>query len=129
MAVPWLKHELPTRWWSPRSRLHLPDSRDLAAGARSSVSSLSLVLERTLTSDVWCAFAVGILFLLFLRRNRFAAHAIYRRCGGVMRSCIGALGSMLLATWHVTWHGKSYVVHPPLAALITLPQLLYGDGD
>ena len=66
MAVPWLKHELPNALVVTALALALAGiAVDLAAGARSSVSSRSLVLERALTSDGWCAFAVGILFLAF----------------------------------------------------------------
>ena len=66
MVVPWLKHELPNALVVTALALALAGiAVDLAAGARSSVSSRSLVLERALTSDGWCAFAVGILFLAF----------------------------------------------------------------
>ena len=123
MVVPWLKHELPNALVVTALALALAGiAVDLAAGARSSVSSRSLVLERALTSDGWCAFAVGILFLAFYAAT-ISPPTPYTE---PVRQ---AYAFLHWRTWvdapsymeHVTWHGKSYLLHPPLAALITLP--------
>jgi len=123
MVVSWLKHEPPNALVVTALALALGAiAADLAASARSSVSSRSLVLERALTSDGWCAFAVGILFLAFYA-------ATTSQPTPYTEPVRQAYAFLHWRTWvdapsymeHVTWHGKSYLVHPPLAALITLP--------
>jgi hypothetical protein len=123
MAVPWLKHELPNALVVTALALALAGiAVDLAAGARSSVSSRSLVLERALTSDGWCAIAVGILFLAFYAATispptQYNEHA--RLAWALLHG----------HTWvdvpsymeHVVVGGRSYILHPPLSAILMLP--------
>ncbi len=95
---------------------------DLATGRRSAASARWDFLEDALASDRWCAFAVGILFLAFYAATISPptpyiepVQQAYAFLHG--RTWVDAPGYME----HVVWHGKSYLLHPPLAALITLP--------
>ena len=80
------------------------------------------MLERALTSDGWCAFAVGILFLAFYAATispptQYNEHA--RLAWALLHG----------HTWvdvpsymeHVVVGGRSYILHPPLSAILMLP--------
>ena len=77
MAVPWLKHELPNALVVTALALALAGiAVDLAAGARSSVSSRSLVLERALDLRRMVRLRGRNSVPGLLRRDHLAAHAI-----------------------------------------------------
>jgi len=124
--VPWLKHELPNALVVAALMLALAGiAADLASGTRRAAPARWDSLERALASDGWCAFAVGVLFLAFYAATTSPptpytepVRQAYAFLHG--RTWVDAPGYME----HVVWHGKSYLLHPPLAALITLPAVV-----
>jgi hypothetical protein len=95
---------------------------DFATSSLQDASARWELLEDAIASDGWCAFAVGILFLAFYAATispptpyNEPARQAYAFLHG--RTWVDAPSYME----HVVWHGKSYLLHPPLAALITLP--------
>jgi hypothetical protein len=95
---------------------------DLALGRRHAASARWDLPEDALASDGWCAFAVGVLFLAFYAATISPptpyiepVQQAYAFLHG--RTWVDAPSYME----HIVWHGKSYLLHPPLAALITLP--------
>ena len=91
-------------------------------GRRASPRRDRALLERALASDGWSAFAVGVLFLAFYAATispptpyAEPVQQAYAFLHG--RTWVDAPGYME----HIVWHGKSYLLHPPLAALMTLP--------
>jgi hypothetical protein len=123
LIVPWLRHELPNALVIAALVLALAGiAADLAAGKARVASAQSRLLERALASDGWSAFAVGVLFLAFYAATispptpyTEPVQQAYAFLHG--RTWVDAPSYME----HIVWHGKSYLLHPPLAALITLP--------
>ncbi len=121
--VPWFKHELPDALVVAAFALALVGIvADLAIGTRRAAPARSRLVERVLASDGWCAFAVGTLFLAFYAATASPptpytepVRQAYAFLHG--RTWVDAPSYME----HVVWHGKSYLLHPPLAALISLP--------
>jgi len=123
LIVPWLKHELPNALVVAALATALVGIvADLAIGPRSAASARWGFLEDALASDGWCAFAVGILFAAFYAATMSPqtpytepVQQAYAFLHG--RTWVNAPSYME----HIVWHGKSYLLHPPLAALLTLP--------
>jgi len=123
VIAPWLKHELPDALVVAALVLALAGlAADLVAGSPRVASARARVLERALASDGWAAFAVGVLFLAFYAATispptpyAEPVQQAYAFLHG--RTWVDAPGYME----HIVWHGKSYLLHPPLAALMTLP--------
>jgi hypothetical protein len=123
LIVPWFKHELPNALVVAALVLALAGIvADLAAGTQRFAAARSRLLDGALASDGWCAFAVGVLFLAFYAATispptpyTEPVQQAYAFLHG--RTWVDAPSYME----HIVWHGKSYLLHPPLAALITLP--------
>ena len=123
LTVPWLKHELPNALVVAALVLALAGAAaDLAAGKQRVASARSLLIERALAWEGWSAFAVGVLFLAFYGTTispptpyTEPVQQAYAFLHG--RTWVDAPDYME----HIVWHGRSYLLHPPLAALITLP--------
>ncbi len=123
LIVPWFKHELPNALIVAALVLALAGiAADLAAGTQRVAAARSRLREDALASDGWCAFAVGVLFLAFYAATispptpyTEPVQQAYAFLHG--RTWVDAPAYME----HIVWHGKSYLLHPPLAALITLP--------
>jgi hypothetical protein len=123
LLVPWLKHELPNALIGVALVLALVGiAADFATKTTRAASARSSLLERVLASDGWSAFAAGVMFLAFYaatisRPTPYTepVQQAYAFLHG--RSWVDAPDYME----HIVWHGKSYLLHPPLAALITLP--------
>ena len=95
---------------------------DLAIGTDRGTSGRWHFIKSTLASDGGSAFAVGVLFLAFYGATISPptpyiepVQQAYAFLHG--RAWVDAPSYME----HVVWHGRSYLLHPPLAALITLP--------
>jgi hypothetical protein len=123
LAVPWFTHELPNSLVVAALALAMVGIvADLTIGPGRAASERWPWLERALVSDRWCAFAVGILFLAFYAATA-SAPTPYNE---PIRQAYAFLHGH---TWvdppsymeHVVWNRHSYLLHPPLAALITLP--------
>lgn len=123
LIVPWFKHVLPNALVVTALALALAGIvAGFATGSRREASTRSRLLERALVSDGWSAFSVGVLFLAFYATTispptpyTEPVQQAYAFLHG--RTWVDAPGYME----HIVWHGKSYLLHPPLAALITLP--------
>lgn len=123
LIVPWFKHELPNALIVGALVLALAGTAaDLAADTQRVAAARSRLLEDALASDGWSAFAVGVLFLAFYAATispptpyTEPVQQAYAFLHG--RTWVDAPDYME----HIVWHGKSYLLHPPLAALITLP--------
>ena len=123
LIVPWFKHELPNALIVGALVLALAGiAADLAADTQRVAAARSRLLEDALASDGWSAFAVGVLFLAFYAATispptpyTEPVQQAYAFLHG--RTWVDAPAYME----HIVWHGKSYLLHPPLAALITLP--------
>jgi hypothetical protein len=95
---------------------------DLSISAIGTNVSRIHLFEAVLETDGWCAFAVAVMFLAFYGATISPATPYNEP----VRQ---AYAFLHLHTWvdapgymeHVIWHGKSYLLHPPLAPLITLP--------
>ena len=129
LIVPWLRHELPHALVVAALALALAGvAADLAAGTPRAISARSRLLERALASERWSAFAVGVLFLAFYAATispptpyTEPVQQAYAFLHG--RTWVDAPDYME----HIVWHGRSYLLHPPLAALITLPAVAIWD--
>ena len=123
LIVPWFKHELPNALIVGAFVLALAGiAADLAADTQRVAAARSRLLEDALASDGWSAFAVGVMFLAFYAATispptpyTEPVQQAYAFLHG--RTWVDAPDYME----HIVWHGKSYLLHPPLAALITLP--------
>jgi hypothetical protein len=123
LVIPWLKHDLPNALVLVAFVLALAGiTAGLAAGMQGVAAARSRLLQRALASDRWSAFAVGVLFLAFYAATispptpyTEPVQQAYAFLHG--RTWVDAPGYME----HIVWHGRSYLLHPPLAALITLP--------
>ncbi len=123
LVIPWLKHDLPNALVLVAFVLALAGIvADLAAGMQGVAAARSRLLKRALASDRWSVFAVGVLFLAFYAATiapptpyTEPVQQAYAFLHG--RTWVDAPGYME----HIVWHGRSYLLHPPLAALITLP--------
>ncbi|HVB79844.1 MAG TPA: hypothetical protein VNE82_07835 [Candidatus Binataceae bacterium] len=123
LIAPWFKHELPDALVVAAFALALAGIvADRAIGPRRAAAGRWDLLEDALASDGWCALAVGVLFLAFYAATispptpyTEPVRQAYAFLHG--RTWVDAPSYME----HVVWHGRSYLLHPPLAALITLP--------
>lgn len=123
LIVPWLRHQLPNALVASALALALGGIvADLALGARRAAPSRWRPLQCSLAGDGWCAFAVAVLFLAFYGATispptPYTEPVVQAYAFLHGRTWVDAPGYME----HVVWHGKSYLLHPPLPALITLP--------
>ncbi len=123
LIVPWLTHALPNALIIAAFILGLAGiSADLMVAPRRTASRRWPWLERMLARGGWCAGAVGILFLAFYAATTspptpYNEHV--RLAWALLhgRTWVDAPSYME----HVVVGGRSYILHPPLAALITLP--------
>ena len=131
LAVPWLKHELPNSLVVAALVLALIGiGADLAIGPERAASERWPWLERALVSDRWCAFAVGILFLAFYAATTstptpYNEHV--RLAWALLhgRTWVDAPSYME----HVVVGGRSYILHPPLSAILMLPAVaIWGEA-
>jgi hypothetical protein len=131
LIVPWLKHELPNALVVAALVLALAGiAADLAAGTPRAASARSRLFERALASDGWSAFAVGVLFLAFYaatispptpyNEHEQLAWALLHG-----RTWVDAPSYME----HVVVGGRSYILHPPLSAILMLPAVaIWGEA-
>ena len=118
LTVPWLRHELPNALVVAALVVALAGAAaDLAAGKPRVASARSRLLERALVSEGWSAFAVGVLFLAFYAATispptpyTEPVQQAYAFLHG--RTWVDAPGYME----HIVWHGKSYLLHPPVGS-------------
>ena len=127
----WFTHELPKALVVAALALALAGTvADLAIGPRRAISARWRPLERALASDGWCAFAVGILFLGFYAATTspptpYNEHV--RLAWALLHghTWVEAPGYME----HVVVGGRSYILHPPLAAILALPAVaIWGEA-
>jgi hypothetical protein len=103
---------------------------DLTIRTRRAASARWPFLARPLASDGWCAFAVGVLFLAFYAAT-ISPPTPYNE---PVRLAWALLHGH---TWvdapsymeHVVVAGRSYILHPPLAAVLMLPAVaIWGEA-
>lgn len=129
--VPWLKHEFPNALVVAALAVALAGiGADLAIGARPAASARWSFAERALASDRWCAFAVGILCLAFYAATTSPPTSFNE----LVRLAFALLHGH---TWvdapsymeHVVVGGRSYILHPPLSAVLMLPAVaIWGEA-
>ena len=131
LIVPWFKHELPNALVVAALATALVGIvADLAIGPRSGASARWGFLEDALASDGWCAFAVGILFAAFYAAT-ISPPTPYNEHVRLAWALLHG------HTWvdapsymeHVVVGGRSYILHPPLSAILMLPAVvIWGEA-
>jgi hypothetical protein len=131
LVAPWFTHELPNALVVAALALALAGIvAELAVVLRRAISARGHLIERAVASDGWCAFAVGILFLAFYAATTAPPTPYNEHV---------RLASALLHghTWtdapsymeHVVVGGRSYILHPPLSAILALPAVaIWGEA-
>jgi hypothetical protein len=129
--VSWLKHELPDSLVVSALALALVGiATDLAIGTPRSDSARWSLIERALASDGWSAFAIGVLFLAFYAATT-SPPTPYNELARLARALLHG------HTWvdapsfmeHVVVNGRSYILHPPLPAVLMLPAVaIWGEA-
>jgi len=103
---------------------------DLAIGPRRAAAARWNFLEDALASEGWCAFAVGILFLAFYAATispptPYNEHV--RLAWALLHGHIWVDAPSYME--HVVVGGRSYILHPPLSAILTLPAVvIWGEA-
>ena len=123
LLVPWFRHRMPNGLVFAALVLALGAlAADLAGQGRPNECARSPALDRLLASDGWCALGAGIMFLAFYAAtispptpyNEHVRLAVALLHGHMW---VDAPGYME----HVVAGGRSYLLHPPLSAILMLP--------
>ncbi len=95
---------------------------EFAAGGLDATAGRGSGFGDFLAGEGWCAFAVAVVFLAFYGATISPptpyiepVEQAYALLHG--RTWVDAPSYME----HIVWHGRSYLLHPPLAALVALP--------
>lgn len=123
LIVPWFEHKLPNALIIVAFFLALAGTiTELAIIPSRAPSERSSWLEQTLASDGWCALAVGILFLAFYAAT-ISAPTPYNEHVRLARALLHGHIWIDAPSYmeHVVVNGHSYILHPPLSAILMLP--------
>lgn len=131
LIVPWFKHQPPNALVVIALAAALAAIiADLATGPRHDASARWDLLEDALASDGWCAFAVGILFLAFYAAT-VSPPTPYNEHVRLAWSLLHGHSWVDAPSYmeHVVVDGRSYILHPPLSAILMLPAVaIWGAG-
>jgi hypothetical protein len=123
LVVPWFKHQSPNVLVAAALAAALAGVlADFAAGSLQDASARWELLEDAIASDGWCAFAVGILFLAFFAAT-ISPPTPYNEHARLAWALLHGHAWIDAPSYmeHVVAGGRSYILHPPLSAILMLP--------
>lgn len=123
LAAALLRHALPNATVGAALVLAIGGiAAEFAAGGLDASACRGRGFEDFIAGEGWCAFAVAVVFLAFYGATISPptpyiepVEQAYAFLHG--RTWVDAPSYME----HIVWHGRSYLLHPPLAALVALP--------